>query len=438
MSLTQRSYFFATFVVLVGVVDQWTNAPLWPLWMVTGLALVIALGVELLAFRLHDARHLADEIVITGPPRAELGEAESLNINFTNATPKDRMIEAECLWHETVEGDNRRLKFTAEAGKSSSALVEFSSLALGICRPLEIFARSLGLFGLAWWHKSITSEYEIAVVPTRLGKLVGSIVTEKDGGRSAKLPLGSGHEIREIRDYVPGDPMRNIDWKSSARGTGLKVRSYDPDERLDIVLVVDAGRSSSLQIGKLDRVGHSANLVARFCELAESRGENVGLLTYADKPGVMVPLGRGQRHLAMLRSALGNVQSDLAESNPRSAVATLSKIVSRRALVIFVTQIDEFDAAGELLSAVRLLVRKHHVVVASLVDEEIGKLVQNEPQEWTAPYEQLAGLEYQTAVRHTRLELERYGVSVIDATPTTIEKELFARYTVLKQRKAVG
>jgi len=393
MSLTQRSYFFATFVVLVGVVDQWTNAPLWPLWMVTGLALVIALGVELLAFRLHDARHLADEIVITGPPRAELGEAESLNINFTNATPKDRMIEAECLWHET---------------------------------------------GLAWWHKSITSEYEIAVVPTRLGKLVGSIVTEKDGGRSAKLPLGSGHEIREIRDYVPGDPMRNIDWKSSARGTGLKVRSYDPDERLDIVLVVDAGRSSSLQIGKLDRVGHSANLVARFCELAESRGENVGLLTYADKPGVMVPLGRGQRHLAMLRSALGNVQSDLAESNPRSAVATLSKIVSRRALVIFVTQIDEFDAAGELLSAVRLLVRKHHVVVASLVDEEIGKLVQNEPQEWTAPYEQLAGLEYQTAVRHTRLELERYGVSVIDATPTTIEKELFARYTVLKQRKAVG
>jgi len=438
MSLTHRSFLFATLVALLGVVDQWTMAPLWPLWMVTGLALIIALGVELLAFRLHDAQHLSDEIVVTGPPRAELGETESLQIDFTNATAKDRVIEAEMLWHDTVDGDERRQNLGAGAGESTSANIEFSCQALGTRKPLKIFARTLGLFGLAWWHKSFTPDYEVAVVPTRLGKLVGSIATERDGGRSAKQPLGSGHEIREIRDYVPGDPMRNIDWKSSARGTGLKVRSYDPDERLDIVLVVDTGRSSSLRIGKLDRIGHSANLAARFSELAESRGENIGLITYADKPGVMVPLGRGQRHLALVRSALGSVESNLAESDPRSAVATLSKVVSRRALVIFVTQIDEFDAAGELLSAVRLLVRKHHVVVASLIDEEIEQVIRDEPVEWTSPYEQLAGLEYQNAVRHTRLELERYGVSVIDATPTAIEKELFARYSVLKQRKAVG
>jgi len=438
MSLTQRSYIFAALIVLVGVVDQWTSAPLLALWLIPGIALVLALVAELLAFRVHDARHLPDELVVTGPTRAELGESATLDIDFSNATNKDRLIETEIQWHESVEGETERLTFNAEPGQSTTKTVTFACQALGTCTPAKVHARTRGLFGLGWWQKSFVAEYEVTVVPTRLGKLIDSIVTDSDGGRVAKLPLGSGHEIREIRDYAPGDPMRNIDWKASARGTGLKVRSFDPDERLDIVLAVDSGRSSSLRIGALDRIGHSANLGARFCELAEFRGENVGLITYADKPGAMVPLGRGQKHLAMLRSALGSIESNSAESNPRSAVATLSKIVSRRALVIFITQIDEFDAAGELLSAVRLLVRKHHVVVASLVDEEIEAVIQDDPASWTAPYEQLAGLEYQNSVRHTRLELERYGVSVINAAPKTIEKDLFARYSVLKQRRAVG
>lgn len=444
MSLTQRSYLFAVLIVLTGVVDQWTQASLWPLWLVPAIALLLALGAEMFAFKMHDARHLAEELTVTGPVRCELGETASLELEFVNSTTSDRLIEAQIFWHETVNGDKRRLVFDASAGKSASAAVNFASQSLGTHKPVHIYARARGLLGLAWWQKSFLSEYVVTVVPTRLGTLADSIVTDSSGGRVARLPLGAGHEIREIRDYVPGDPMRNIDWKASARGSGLKVRSFEPDERLDIVLAVDSGRSSSLRIGELDRIGHAANLGARFCELAEHRGENVGLITYADTPGVIVPLGRGQKHLAMLRGALGAVQSNTAESNPRSAVVALSKFVSRRALIIFVTQIDEFDAAGELLSAVRLLVRKHHVVVASLVDEKIDHIIRDdltirdEQAQWTSPYEQLAGLEYKSAVRHTRLELERYGVSVIDATPTTIEKELFARYGVLKQRRAVG
>lgn len=438
MSLTQRSYFFVTLIVLVGIVDQWTTTALWMLWIVPGAILILALLSEFVTWKLRDKSTMPEQFTATCAPRCELAQSLPLELKYTNTTPSSRNVEAEIQWHESLTGDHRRLKFKTDTAQSHTELVTFTPVELGTLSPIKVFVRCLGIFRLAWWPGSFTPEVEIHVVPTRLGKVGSALGTDNNGGRVSKLPLGSGHDVREIRDYVPGDPMRNVDWKASARSGALKTRTFDPDERLDIVLVVDTGRSSSLRIGDLDRIGHTANLCARFAELAETRGENIALLTYADKAGAMVPLGRGQRHLSMVRNALGAIRSDTVESNPRTAVATLTKIVSRRALIIFLTQIDEFDAAGELLSAARLLIRKHHVVVASLVDEEVSDLITRPPQTWTGPYEQLAGLEYQSALRHTRLELERYGVSIVDATPTNIEKELFSRYNNLKRRRAVG
>ncbi len=438
MSLTRRTYLFVTLIILIGIVDQWMPFALWMLWMVPGAALILALLGEFVAWKFRDARYLSEHLIASCPLRCELSLSSSLELTLTNPTEFPRTLEAEFLWHEALNGDHRRLTFRANPGESDQQKISFTPVELGRVKPAEIFARGLGIFRLAWWPKSFTPDLEVEVVPTRLKNVNGSLAMDNSGARVSRLPLGSGHEIREIREYNPGDPMRNVDWKASARSGELKVKTFDPDERLDIVLVVDTGRSSSLRIGDLDQIAHAANLCARFAELAEIRGENIGILTYADKAGAMVPLGRGQRHLAMIRTALGSMRSDLAESNPRSAVATLSRIVSRRALIIFLTQIDEFEAAGELLSATRLLIRKHHVVVASLVDEEVAEMVQRAPETWTEPYEQLAGLEYRNALKHTRLELERYGVSVVDTTPANIEKELFSRYQTLKQRRAVG
>lgn len=438
MSLTQRTYFFVTLIVLIGIVDQWTTTPLWMLWMVPAGILALALLSEFVCWKLRDKLTLSGQFTADCASRCELAESTPLELKYTNGTQAQQTIEAEIQWHESLTGDHRRLSFETDPGQSRTEQVTFTPIELGTLSPAKIFVRCLGIFRLAWWPGSFTPEIKLDVVPTRLGKTGSALATDNNGARVSRLPLGSGHDVREIRDYLPGDPMRNVDWKASARSGSLKIRTFDPDERLDIVLVVDTGRSSSLRIGDLDRIGHAANLCARFAELAENRGENIALLTYADKAGAMVPLGRGQRHLSMVRSALGAIQSDPVESNPRTAVATLTKIVSRRALIIFLTQIDEFDAAGELLSAARLLIRKHHVVVASLVDEEVSELISRPPQSWVGPYEQLAGLEYQTALRHTRLELERYGVSIVDTTPSNIEKELFSRYNNLKRRRAVG
>ncbi len=113
------------------------------------------------------------------------------------------------------------------------------------------------------------------------------------GGMRAHINQGAGAEILQLREYRAGDPQNAIDWKATARRGRLISRDYTEDQHLDIVIAIDAGRTSALRAGDLDRLGHYINLAARFAEHAVAQDDRVGVMLFADQPLATLAPGRG-------------------------------------------------------------------------------------------------------------------------------------------------
>jgi len=131
------------------------------------------------------------------------------------------------------------------------------------------------------------------------------------------------------------------------------------------------------------------------------------------------------------------LRSQPRESNPLAAVLEVRRLRKRRGLVVLFTDIEESEAAQQLVQATRLLVPKHVPLIASLLDEEIEALRHCPAQDWLDPYRNYAAQEASHAVQRTARQLQRLGGYIVLAKPAQLDTAVLAYYRKLRQRRRV-
>ena len=209
------------------------------------------------------------------------------------------------------------------------------------------------------------------------------------------------------------------------------------EQRMELAILLDCGRTSQLQAGKLSQLHHNVNVVARLAELAVSQGDHVACVTYADKPLSMMPLSSGVSGLRHIRAMLKSVASVPQESNLLAAALRTRRLLGHRALVVILTDMSAGDDASQFNQAVRLLGAKHLVVIASIEDTEIKRMQWLAPKHWLDPYRSFAAHEYERERELTKMRLKQHGASVVTAPPDELDGKLLDFYRQLRQRVAV-
>jgi len=295
-----------------------------------------------------------------------------------------------------------------------------------------IRARVLGAFGLAWWTRVLPQQARVAVAPDLLGA-AQQRAASADSGALAGRARGSGAELHQLREYQPGDPLHRIDWKASARRAGLVTREFTEDQHLDVIIALDAGRSSRLAAGDLNRLGAFANVAARFAEHAVAHDDRVGLVVYAEQVRGVVPPSRGSAAVMRIRSCLEGVVGAATESSPLAAALRIRSIARQRSLIVMLTDLDDITTGGELVRAVRLLQMKHLVIVAGIALSDVEELALAPAREWADPYRALAAREWQARSRAHLKSLRSAGTPVIAARPAEFESSILSYYTRLRR-----
>jgi uncharacterized protein (DUF58 family) len=240
-----------------------------------------------------------------------------------------------------------------------------------------------------------------------------------------------------LRDYRRGDPPNRIDWKASARRAALVTREFTEDQHLDVVVALDAGRSSRLTAGALDRLGTFANVAARFAEHAVAHDDRVGLVVYAERVLALVPPTRGLAGVMRMRAALEAIGSTGAESSPLAAALQIRSLARHRSLVVLLTDLDDLTTGGELAQAVRLLQGKHLVIVAGVTVPGIDALSTAAARHWLDPYRSLAAREWQARTRAQLASLRSTGTPVVAARPVELEAAILDYYARLRSERRV-
>ncbi|MGR9053841.1 MAG: DUF58 domain-containing protein [Gammaproteobacteria bacterium] len=215
------------------------------------------------------------------------------------------------------------------------------------------------------------------------------------------------------------------------------VRVFNREQRLETAILIDCGRTGNIQYRSLDRLHHYVNIAARLSQYAVANGDQIACVAYAETVVGRAPMAGGTAALKRTRQLLSDLATLPQESNPLVLALELTRQLRHRSLIVFLTEMEHADAAGQLLQAVRLLAGKHHVLVASIEDDNIKSLIKAPAEHWLDPYRNFAALEYLRGRELTRSKLLRAGISVVTASPQQIDDEVLEHYRRLRERSAV-
>ena len=184
---------------------------------------------------------------------------------------------------------------------------------------------------------------------------------------------GIGREFESLRDYREGDALRDICWSATARRGKLIVKEYQIERSQPIWVVLDCGRLMRTQVGERSKLDFAVSAALQVAEVAMFGGDRVGLLAYGRGTFRMVGLGRGDQHLRLIMDQLSAIQSEPGEADHFGAAARLLKKQSRRALVVWITDLPDTAMLPEVYEGASVVLGRHLVIFAAVADPELNQ-----------------------------------------------------------------
>jgi uncharacterized protein (DUF58 family) len=183
---------------------------------------------------------------------------------------------------------------------------------------------------------------------------------------------GRGMDFDEVREYVPGDEVRTIDWNVTARAGRPFVKKYTEERELNILLLVDISASGNFGSGaqsKRELAGEVASLLALS---AIRNSDKVGLLLYTDRIEEYVPPAKGRRHVLRLVREILYHKARGRGTDSVKALEVASHVLHRRAVVFLISDFqssgDAAKARTDLRRAMRQTNRRHDLIAVHIED----------------------------------------------------------------------
>ena len=187
-------------------------------------------------------------------------------------------------------------------------------------------------------------------------------------GEYAAAQVGRSMEFNDLRDYVRGDDVKDIDWKASARTRSLLVKRFEAVRKHTLLIVASSGRSMAAHLDADVTKREVAVFVAGVVGLTAVRhGDQVGLAHGGADDQHLVPPGSGELHLERCLESLDSATTTgSAPADLEALLGFVAANVRRRAIVLVVC--DEEDLDERSVAGLRRLVVQHEVLVLLLGD----------------------------------------------------------------------
>ncbi|WP_033350791.1 DUF58 domain-containing protein [Kitasatospora aureofaciens] len=431
MALTGRTALIAALGALfVGL--------LLPSWVgigaVTGAVLLAVLADLVLAAPVRSLR-----IVRGGATTVRLGDTASVELTVTNPSgrPLRALIRdawAPSAWRPGTAETASRHTLAVPGGERRLAVSVLAPSRRGDHHAHRVTVRSLGPLGLAgrqgshhvpWTVRALPPFHSRKHLPSRLARL-----RELDG-RTSVLTRGQGTEFDSLREYLPGDDVRSIDWRASARRHTVAVRTWRPERDRHILVVLDTGRTSAGRVGDAPRLDAALDAALLLTALATRAGDRVDLLAHDARKRAAVIGSSPSEILPAFTNAMALLEPALHETDMRSLVSTALRMAPHRSLIVLLTGLDAAPVEDGLRPLLPLLTKRHEVVLASVADPHLDVLAAGRGTV-EAVYSAAAAERTRADRRHTADRLTRHGVTVLDAPPAQIAPALADTYLALK------
>jgi uncharacterized protein (DUF58 family) len=198
------------------------------------------------------------------------------------------------------------------------------------------------------------------------------LVTDSLAGEYHSVFRGRGMDFDEVREYVPGDEVRTIDWNVTARAGRPFVKKFTEERELTILLLVDLSASGNFGSAHQSKRELAAELASVLAFAAIRNSDKVGLILFTDQVEQYIPPKKGRRHVLRVVREILYFQPQRRGTNVAQALDFANSVMAHRAVVFL---ISDFQSSGNqdaaltvLRRAMRQTHRRHDLVAVRIQD----------------------------------------------------------------------
>ena len=176
---------------------------------------------------------------------------------------------------------------------------------------------------------------------------------------------GRGMNFEDVREYQPGDEIRSIDWNVTARLGNAFVKKFTEERELTVMLIVDVSASGNFGSTSQSKRELAAEVACLLAFSAIRNNDKVGLLLFSDRLELFIAPKKGRSHTLRIIREILFFDPVGRGTNPAAALDHLNKIVTRRAVVFFISDFQ----AEDFSRALAVTARRHDLIAIRIQDE---------------------------------------------------------------------
>jgi len=203
------------------------------------------------------------------------------------------------------------------------------------------------------------------------------LVNDSLAGEYHSVFKGRGMNFDEVREYVPGDEVRAIDWNVTARAGRPFIKKFTEERELTILLLVDVSASGNFGSGPQSKRQMAAELASVLALSAILNNDKVGLVLFSDRVEQYIPPKKGRQHVLRVIREILFFEPQHRGTDLVRALDFINQVTARRAIMFLVSDFElpnQDRALTDLRRALRLVNRRHDVVALHIHDRREAEL----------------------------------------------------------------
>jgi uncharacterized protein (DUF58 family) len=256
----------------------------------------------------------------------------------------------------------------------------------------------------------------------------------RDYGLKKIRKIGQTMEFEQIKDYVQGDDVRNINWKASAKRNQLMINQFQDEKSQPVYSVIDKGRVMKMPFEGLKLVDYAINATLVISNIALKKGDKAGIFSFSDKVFNQVMAQKRASQMNLILETLYNLDTDFKESDFARLYIDIKRTITQRSLLLLYTNFETLDALHRQLPYLQAIAKNHLLVVIFFENTELKEMVQKTATTTQEIYQKTIAEKFVYEKKLLVNELNKCGIQTILTEPQQLTVNTINKYLEIKAR----
>ncbi len=246
--------------------------------------------------------------------------------------------------------------------------------------------------------------------------------------------IGHTMEFEQIKEYVPGDDIRTLNWKATAKKNSLMVNQFQDEKSQNIYMAIDKGRVMKMPFNGMSLLDYAINATLVLSNVILKKQDKAGMFSFSKKVENRVVAEKRTSQMQKILENLYNVRTDYFESDYSRLYADIKKNINQRSLIILYTNFETMDGLHRQLPYLKGIAKNHLLVVVFFQNTELYQITNKKSDTVQDVYDKVIAEKFLFEKKLIVNELKKYGIHSVLTQPENLTLDTINKYLEIKAR----